>query len=70
MIPQGIVHRLGALLVFVQQLPHLVNCEWSVFAVKCLLAFALTKKWAILGEGSAGRHFVSVVRVADASGSG
>jgi len=70
MIPQGIVHRLGALLVFVQQLPHLVNCEWCVFAVKRLLGFALTEKWAILGEGSAGRRFVSVVRVADASGSG
>jgi len=70
MIPQGIVHRLGALLVFVQQLPHLLNRKGGVFAVESLLAFALTEEWAVPGEGSAGRCFVSVVRVADASGSG
>jgi hypothetical protein len=70
MIPQGIVHRLGALLVFVQQLPHLLNRKWSIFAVESLLAFALTEKWAVPGEGSAGRCFVSVMRIADASGSG
>src|SRR5205814_3380945 len=67
MIPQGIVHRLGALLVFVQQLPHLLNREWSVFAVKRLLAFALTEKCAVLGDGSAGRRFVVVVRGGGAS---
>src|SRR5438874_7402656 len=69
MIPQGIVHRLGALLVFVQQLPHLLNRKRSVFTVESLLAFALTEEWVVPGEGSAGRCFVSVVRVADASGS-
>src|SRR5260370_41864496 len=65
MIPQGIVHRLGAILVFVQPLPHLLNRKWSIFAVKRFLAFALTEEWAVPGEGSAGRRFVSVVRVAD-----
>jgi hypothetical protein len=70
MIPQGIVHRVGALLVFVQQLPHLLNRKWSIFAIEHLLAFALTEEWAVPGEGPAGRCFVSVVRVADASSSG
>src|SRR6266404_4615161 len=58
MIPQGIVHRLGALLVFVQQFSHLLNRKWSIFAVESLLAFALTEKWAVPGEGSTGRCFV------------
>jgi hypothetical protein len=65
MLPQGIAHRLGALLVFVQQLPHLLNRKWSVFAVESLLAFALTEEWAIPGEGPTGGCFVSVVHVTD-----
>src|SRR5260370_12494478 len=59
MIPQGIVHRLGALLVFVQQLPHLLNRKWPSFAVKRLFAFALTKEWPGPGDGSVGRPLAS-----------
>src|SRR6266853_516730 len=70
MIPKGIAHRRGALLVFVQQLPHLLNRKWSIFAVKRFLTFALSEEGAVAGEDSAGGRFVSVVRVADASGSG
>jgi hypothetical protein len=59
------VHRFSALLVFVQQLAHLLNRKRTIFTVKRLLTFPLIEEGPVSGESTAACCFVSLRRIAD-----
>src|SRR5919201_6333710 len=63
MIKHRIAHPVCALLVFVQQLAHLVDRERRVLPVERLLAFTLIEKWSVLGVRAAGDFLVGLSRV-------
>src|SRR4029450_1177034 len=58
MINHRIAHRARALLVFVQQLAHLLDCERRILPVKRFLTFTLIKEGPVLRVRTAGDLFV------------
>ena len=64
MINHRIAHRARALLVFVQQLAHLLNRERRILPVERLLTFALIKEGPILRVRMAGDLFLRLRSIA------
>jgi hypothetical protein len=64
MINHRIAHRTRALLVFIQQLAHLLDRERSILPVKRLLTFTLIKEGPVLRVRTAGDLFVRLRGIA------
>src|SRR4029453_625068 len=58
MINHRIAHRTRGLLVFIQQLAHLLDCERSILPVERFLTFTLIKEGPVLRVRTAGDLFV------------
>src|SRR6266568_9141506 len=62
-----IAHRAGALLVFVQQLAHLLDRERRILPVERLLTLALIQKRAVPSVRAGGNFLISLRRIASAA---
>src|SRR6266576_2052122 len=65
MVNHRIAHQAGALLVFVQQLAHLLDCERRILPVERLLTFTLIKERPVLCIRTTGDLFVGLSGITD-----